>query len=326
MEANTYLELRQLRDRQMKDLSHDHIKLNQFHDSIITEVIKISVQIITDKYGPAPAPFLFFVMGSAGRFEQSIWSDQDHGIIYEETNKPAKEYFLHLGEEIANGLYLTGYEYCHGGVMASNPSWCQSRQNWQEQVTNWIDESTWESIRNLLILVDSRSIYGETEYLTQLKRFLLKSIENENLFQRIYDNTMFFQKGVGILGQLLVEEYGIHAGTFNLKEKAIFPFVNAIRFFALKENIIEAPTITRLEKLSEALLPNKENYKQQFLKLLNYRLLYVDQSNYETGHFLLIEKLTKEQKKELKEIIRTAVSLCNYARRIVEKEGKHGDE
>lgn len=326
MEATTYQEVKEIRARHMKEYVHDYAKLNEFHDKIMTHVIKIALTNIMEKNGPAPASFLFFVMGSAGRSEQSIWSDQDHGIIYEETNPVAKDYFLALGKEISDGLFQTGYEYCRGAVMASNPSWCRSQVEWREQIAGWINESSWESIRNLLILTDSRAIYGEANYLDQLKRFLLQAVKKANLYPKIFDNTMFYQKGVGILGQFLVEAYGAHAGALNLKEKVLFPFVNAIRFLALKENIMDAPTLIRLDKLSAELLPDKERYKQQFSKLLNYRLLYGKHADYETCHFLLIERLTKAQKKELKEIIKTAISLYHFARRNAEKDGKLGVE
>lgn len=326
MEASSYQEVRQLRNQQIKEFSFDHFKLNQLHDHIMTQVVKIAIDNIKEKYGSPPAPFSFFVMGSAGRFEQAVWSDQDHGIIYEETDSAAENYFLHLGKEISEGLYQAGYEFCRGGVMAGNTAWCKSRKNWHQQITNWISESSWEAIRNLLILIDSRSLYGEAEYLHQLKKSLFQAIQKENMYQRIFENTMYFQKGVGILGQFLVEEYGKNAGTLNLKEKVLFPFVNAIRFLAVKENIIESPTLVRLDKLSAKLLPNKDIYVSQFLLLLNYRLLYGNHKDYETGHFLSIGKLSKVEKKELREIIKTATSLCQYVRRLVEKEGYHGNE
>jgi CBS domain-containing protein len=323
MEYSTYHDVRRYRDKEITGFSTEPFKLNQFHDQIMTSIIKIAFRNIMEKFGPAPSPFLFFVMGSAGRFEQAIWSDQDHGIIYEDTNQNTKKYFLNLGKEISEGLYQAGYPYCHGGVMAGNPSWCYSRQDWEKQLKEWIQESSWESIRNLLIFVDSRPLFGDAEYLDLVKSFLYQSIQNEKIFQRILDNTMFYQKGIGILGQFLVETHGPHAGSLNIKEKALFPFANMFRLLALKENIMETPTIKRIVRLSENYLSldEKEKFKQQFSTLLNYRLLYGSHSDYESSHFLSVDQLTKTQKSELREIIKSANSLCQHVRKVIEKEG-----
>ncbi|MCQ6281945.1 DUF294 nucleotidyltransferase-like domain-containing protein [Bacillus sp. EB600] len=330
MSPGSYEEVRKYRDLKLNDFIHDHFLLNKFHDEIMQQVVRIALRKVEKDDGLGPAPFSFFVMGSAGRFEQGLWSDQDHGIIYEETNTNAnaKSYFLHLGSEISKGLYLAGYEYCSGDVMASNPTWCKSRLEWQQQISCWVQEANWESIRNLLIFIDSRSLYGEKKYIEEIKNYINQSIHSKKLLPNIFNNTMYYKKGIGILGQLLIETHGIYAGQLNLKETTLFPFVNAIRFLAIRNNIIEASTLTRIDLLPERLFSkeDKEKYKQQFIKLLNFRLLYGNDSNYEASHFLNIMKLSKVKKKEIKEIIKTTLSLCYQLRRLIEKEGSYGDE
>ncbi len=328
MENFSYQDVKKFRDKKITEFSTDPFLLNQFHDHIMKEILKISFRHVTENFGPAPQPFLFFVMGSAGRMEQAIWSDQDHGIIYEETDQNAQKYFLNLGKEISEGLHQAGYPRCQGGVMASSPAWCRSREEWTKQLTVWIEESSWESIRNLLIFADSRPLFGEDHFLVFVKNFLYQTIHQEKMLQRLLDNTMFYQKGTGILGQFLVETHGPHAGSLNIKEKVLFPFANMIRLLALKENIMETPTLKRIERLSGDDLSSNEKrtYRQQFLSLLNYRLLYGNHTDYESGHFLLLNQLTKSQKTELKEIIKYSARLSHRVRKVIEKEGQHGDE
>jgi CBS domain-containing protein len=319
---DTYLEVRRFRDNQIIWVSRNHFQLNQLHDEIINRVIKVSVKQIVEKYGPIPCPFTFFMMGSAGRFEQSVWSDQDHGIIYEQQGTEIKEYFLALGKEISLGLHLSGYEYCDGFVMASNPLWCKSLSEWRLQLKNWSLDSSWESIRQLLIFIDGRSLYGEADFLENLKLEVYHTIRKENLYKKTLNNTLYLKKGIGILGQILVETHGPHSGSLNIKEKALFPYVNAIRLLAIKGNILETTTLSRLEKLSEFELPSlkKELYKQQFLNLLNIRLALSKPDNYENSHYLPISSLTKKQKKEVKEILKNGAVLYHYVRNLIEKE------
>jgi CBS domain-containing protein len=270
------------------------------------------------RYGPPPSPFSFFVMGSAGRFEQSVWSDQDHGIVYLDQSAKAKAYFLILGKEVSKGLYQVGYPYCDGGVMSGNPFWCKSQTEWEKQTKNWALEATWESLRYLLIFMDGRSVYGEHPLLDQLKRLVFQIVHEEHLLLRISKNTQYFKKGIGVLGQLLVETHGVHTGSLNLKETAFFPYVNAVRLLAIQEKILETSTLSRLDKLQ---LPDKSLFEAMFLKLLNYRLLFASHTDYESGHYLPADHLTKEQKNDIKEIIKYGTTLHQTVSKLIHKEG-----
>jgi CBS domain-containing protein len=318
----SYLEIRKFRDDQMIWVSRNHLQLNQLHDEIIQRVISVSIKLTEKYYGSLPCPFTFFMMGSAGRFEQSVWSDQDHGIIYQHQGTAINDYFLALGKEISQGLNLAGYEYCDGNVMASNPLWCKSLSDWRQQLKNWSSTSNWESIRHLLIFIDGRSLYGDASLLENLKTEVYHTIHSENLFKKVINNTQYLKKGMGVLGQILVETHGPHTGFLNIKEKALFPYVNAVRLLAIKGNILETSTLLRLEKLSQIELPSikRELYKQQFLKLLNFRLSLSKPDNYENSHYLPISTLSKTQKEEVKEILKNGASLYLYVRKLIEKE------
>lgn len=82
MNDNIYSAIAEYRKFHMKRVTQDHFKLNELHDNMIKQVLEISLKEVLARNGPPPSPFSFFVMGSAGRFEQSVWSDQDHGIVY----------------------------------------------------------------------------------------------------------------------------------------------------------------------------------------------------------------------------------------------------
>lgn len=324
---DSYLEIRKDRENRITGVSRDHFRLNELHDEIIKQVLILSVDRVKEKYGPLPCPFSFFVMGSAGRSEQSIWSDQDHGIIYQDQSTEIESYFLKLGKEISEGLYLAGYDYCDGGVMASNPLWCKSLYDWQQQLVKWILDSSWESIRQLLIFIDGRCLYGEPEYVHQLKTIVYQTLHKQHLLTKILANTSFFKKGVNILGNLLVETHGPHTGSLNLKEIGLFPYVNAVRLLAIKGNMMETSTLARLDRLTGAWFPSsdKELYKQQYLKLLNYRLLFVNHIDYESGHYLPIHTLTKGQRKEIKNIIKDGKGLFRHVRKSLEKDDQFGN-
>ncbi|MGZ4159232.1 MAG: DUF294 nucleotidyltransferase-like domain-containing protein [Neobacillus sp.] len=316
MEYHSFLEIRKVRDDKMFEASRDHFKLNHLHEEIIKDVLNVALKQITDRYGPPPSPFSFFVMGSAGRFEQSVWSDQDHGIIYQKQSDKARVYFLALGKEISDGLHQAGYKYCDGGVMSCNPLWCKSLFEWKQQLENWTLESSWESIRHLLIFIDARSVVGEHRLVEQLKTVIFQTDQKEHLLLRVLNNTLHLKKGIGVFGQILVETHGVHAGSLNIKDIALFPYVNAIRLLSIQENLMETSTLSRLDCLQ---IKDKELYKKMVLSLLDYRLRFGNHTDYDSGHYLRVDLLTKEQKKDVKEIIKNGAALYQYARKQIVK-------
>ncbi|SFB06884.1 MULTISPECIES: DUF294 nucleotidyltransferase-like domain-containing protein [unclassified Bacillus (in: firmicutes)] len=322
MTSTTYSDIRKKRNLEIPLIQYEHLKLNALHDELMQEVIVVALQRI----GKPPCPFTFFTMGSGGRFEQVIWSDQDHGIIFREHNDRNKAYFLLLGKEISKGLFKAGYPYCDGGVMADNPLWCKSFMDWEKQLSHWVMDSSWENIRHLLIFMDARSLYGEHHFVTLLKERAIDDIHKEHLLSRILENTLHLKKGIGILGQFLTETHGTHTGTLNMKEKVLFPYVNAVRLLSIKDRIYVSPTLSRLKEIPEQTLPIGERklYEENFAKILGFRLLYGNHDNYDTGHFLAIDKLSTFQKKELKEIMKNGIHLYETVRRLVLKDGHHG--
>lgn len=328
MTADSYKEILRYRNEHIGLASIDHYKLNLLHDEIMKQVVRLAISISIDRDGPPPCPFSFFVMGSAGRFEQSVWSDQDHGIVYFEKSEQAKTYFLALGEEISNGLYRTGYNYCDGGVMSNNPLWCKSLYEWQRQLADWILESSWESVRQLLIFIDSRTLYGEELYIKQLKSFIYQSVQKDHLLKKLLNNTMYRKKGIGVLGQFLTDTHGPHAGTLNIKETALFPIVNSVRLLAIKGSITSSSTLTRLSQLPERWIPadKKQLYQSDLVTLFEFRLKHGDHINYDNGHYLPMDTLSKEEKSKMKEILKTGSALHRYVKEFIEKEESNGDE
>lgn len=322
MEFQTYPEILKYKEQQLAVVSKDPIKLGELHEETLKSVLNVARADIALLHGPPPSSFSFFVMGSAGRREQSIWSDQDHGIIYEEQNALSMDYFLKLGHEISKGLFTAGYEFCDGNVMAVNPLWCKSLSDWKEQLSQWIQEASWESIRHLLIFMDSRSVYGEESYVTSLKELVFQEINKGLLLKKILTNTMYHKKGISVLGKIITETHGPYSGSLNIKETAILPFVNAARLLAIKANSQDTSTLSRLEYLSDSRF--SASSKEQFLKLLQFRLWFGNHTNYEAGHYLPISSLTKEQKKDLKEAIKHGEALTQFAIRLIEKDDSLG--
>ncbi|ARK32821.1 DUF294 nucleotidyltransferase-like domain-containing protein [Halalkalibacter krulwichiae] len=299
---------RHLFEERLKTIHHqDHTSasLQVSHESIITKAVCLALKKTESEWGKPPTHFAFFLMGSGGRREQSFWSDQDHGLVFDSDNEEDVEYFLHFGAEIVYALEKVGYKRCDGNVMASSSRWCRSSKQWEEQVRIWLRTGTWETLRYTLTFVDSTPFYGQNEIFTKLKRTLFQMIKAEPfLLQRFTENTGRLKKGIGLFNQLLVEPKGKHQGEFDFKQIVLFPYVNSLRLLALEQQILSSSTLERFQQLPDKYVHVKE-MKKTFTDILEQQLIWhKNTKDYEDIHYLKIDQLNKEERKLVKKWVK----------------------
>ena len=301
----TYESIREWKDQHITDFLDDTLSLNDFHDQVMHKVMEIAKsKLQKDDY---PCDFTWFITGSGGRFEQGFISDQDHGIVYEISTEENDAYFKELGNEISYGLNVTGYPYCLGNIMSSNPIWCKSLNDWQKQLQQWMEDESFETIRQLQIFYDARVLQGEFGYVNQLKSLIYEyQLAHPFLLNRFSANVSHVKNVIGPIGQILVERHGVYQGCVNLKYAAFLPYVNAIRLLSIKEGIFETSTLARMERLIHLSSYEKvlQNCNRNFLDLLKYRLSLFRVASYSDTHYLNIEKLSKTERKEIKRILK----------------------
>jgi len=215
--------------------------------------------------GNPPCEFAFMIMGSEGREEQTLVSDQDNGIIYQDLENVndkahAAEYFSKLAERVCNRLDAAGYKFCTGECMAKNPKWCQPLTNWKKYFHNWIYNGTPEDLLNSSIFFDFKGVWGDLELTDQLKSFLLKAVEKRPGFLRyLTENALYFKPPIGLFGKLIVESKGEHKDAINVKW-AMQPIVDFARVYSLKHGIVQTNTLARLFRLYTKNVLNNEQY------------------------------------------------------------------
>ena len=321
----TFESIKRWKDEQMNHFLHDTIALNHFHDQVMIKVFEVAKRNI-DLQDP-PCRYAWFITGSGGRLEQGVISDQDHGIVYEISNEQNDHYFKQLGKELADGLHVVGYPYCQGKIMSSNPVWCKSLTDWEQQLEYWMQDEGWEFIRQLQIFIDARVLHGEQQLIHQLKTFFFHYVQlHPKLLKRFMLNVQHIKNGIGLLGQILVERYGIYEGCIDLKYAAFLPYVNAVRLLSIKEGIFETSTLSRMEKLKQlddysTMLRHSE---ENFINLLKYRLSLSKAENYTDTHYLKVEQLSKNERKELKQILKDGKQFHEQVLAYIKKGVEHG--
>jgi CBS domain-containing protein len=178
-------------------------------DAILQRLIEIALE----QNGPPPEPFVFMIMGSEGRREQTLKTDQDNAIIFQDVPEDrlpdVQNYFLTLGETVCTWLDETGYAFCKGGVMAMNPNWCQPLSVWCDKFSNWIHGAEAEDLLHSSIFFDFRGAYGDFSLIDQLRRHLFDSLKGwSGFFRHMTENALHFKPPLGFFRNFVVESKG----------------------------------------------------------------------------------------------------------------------
>lgn len=243
--------------------------ITTFSDAIIDKVIHFSLE----ETGPPPCRFVFLTMGSEGRGEQTLISDQDNAIIFEdcENLEAAKKFFDHLSELICDKLHLAGYTYCDGNNMAKNPDWCQPLSRWKAYFEKWVQTPAPEHLLNSSIFFDFRGTWGDLSLADQLKDYLHEQIRQGSFFLRaLTENALTVKPPLSMFGKIITETEGEAKGSINIK-KALLPIIDFSRIFALENSIPQTNTLTRLFRLYTRNAVNKKEYND-ILRAYNYMM------------------------------------------------------
>lgn len=286
--------------------------ITTFSDAILDKIIQFSV----DRAGLPPCDFAFMVMGSEGRREQTLKTDQDNAIVYEDIVDPekAKEcsaYFSDLAETICNRLDRAGFDFCEGGNMAKNPTWCKPLSTWKTYFFDWIHTADPKDLLYSSIFFDFRCARGE-QYLTdELHNYLFKSLEGwAGFFRNLTENALYFKPPLGFFRNILVESKGEHKDSFDIK-RAMMPIIDFARIYALKNSIRETNTLLRLFRLYTRHVLTKEEYNDMvqayhFLMHLRFirQITAVTDENGKADNYINPKNLSRIDQTMLKEIFK----------------------
>ena len=285
--------------------------LTTVSDAILQKLIGFAI----DEMGPPPARFVFMILGSEGRKEQTLKTDQDNAIIIEDlpakAAKEAMSYFLSFSEKVCGWLDEAGYDFCKGGIMAKNPQWCQPLKVWKNYFLEWIHTAAPEALLQASIFFDFRGAYGETDLIDELRDDLFKSLVGwPGFFRHLAENAMFFTPPIGFFRNFLVESKGEHRDSFDIKA-AMQPVVDYARVYALSNRIAETNTLGRLHELLDQKQLSAQQYQELdtvYSYLMQQRFVrQVKASSEENGkpdNYVNPKKLSRIEQTTLKEIFK----------------------
>ena len=244
-------------------------------DAIARRVIALTLEEI----GPAPGRFAFVALGSEARQEQTLVTDQDNALVFEDAGSDSeeiREFYRRLGALVCDRLDRAGYRHCENEAMARDPRWNQPLQQWKEYMSGWISEPDEQAIAHCNVFFDLRPIYGDSSLVRELWRHVSRTLEDRPaFFSFMAQNTVRYKPPVGLFGRIVTGSSGESANTFNIKD-AMTPIVNFARLYALKHRLEETNTFERLDRIFATGVLSEESYRgvyqaYEHLMQLRYR-------------------------------------------------------
>ena len=234
-----------------------HRNCTDYRDALAARAVKLVLLEMNAEGAPAPdTTFALISMGSDGREEQTLITDQDYLIVYgDDGDDQVDEWFRRYSELFVERMVEVGFERCTGDIMPSNPTWRGSMSQWRKKllaIVRYEYEDYGKNLMDLIVLSDARYVAGSKELADELIE-LIRGLE-QDYFQVLWGMAKAateMKLALGFLKRFWTEGSGEHKGEFNLKLLAWAPLVMNIRIISINQGIPATSTIGRIELLQK---------------------------------------------------------------------------
>lgn len=227
------------------------------NDSITQRVIEL---VLSKR--DLPGAWCWLALGSEGRLEQTLTTDQDNALIFVPDGDigTARRRFLEFGAEVNAALDVCGFPLCRGDIMARNPKWCLTPEEWKAVFSGWIRNTEAEALLNASIFFDLRALAGEARLAGDLRATILPEAAANAAFRRaMAENAVRVKPPLGVLRDFAPDDSKDFPGTLDLKGYGARLFVDAARMLALAHGLPATSTVARLRAAAAAgALPQAE--------------------------------------------------------------------
>jgi len=258
------------------------------------------------------------VMGSEGRGEQILRSDQDNGLIIRDgEDESAFEPYM---AQFSEYLLQLGFPKCSGNVMVSNPYWRHTVSGYQKLIAGWLDTLNEESLMGLSIFMDAHCVAGDEKLLEACRESLLTQFEGRSdMLAHLAKSVLAFETPLSLFSGFVLGR-AEHESEFDIKKGGIFAIVHGIRILSLEHKIIQTNTTERIKELNNIGLFDKRfasELIEAYDTLLSIRLRFIlaqkqgnDEQNYVNPK--LLSKAERDLLKDAFKIVNTFKKFLTY--------------
>ena len=290
--------------------------ISTLNDAITDRLLRLNLE----KHDLADIQWTWLAFGSEGREEQTLSTDQDNGIVYlpasEQDSGALKERLLAFARDVNKDLDIVGFPLCQGDIMASNPKWCMSLDEWQECFRHWIREPHPDALLNSTIFFDFRPLYGRFDLAERMAESLTReSKANSGFLRMLASNAMSATPPLGVIRDFQTETDDAGEPFIDLKKFGARIFVDAARVIALANGIQTPSTATRLRNTAQCIGGSGTDTEAfieafHFIQLMRLRLQHLDLKDGGSGNNrIYVKRLNQLDRRILKEAFKQAKNL-----------------
>lgn len=211
--------------------------IDQAHEYITKNAVDLAFKETNKYLDPPGGSYCFFNMGSSARQEQTIWTDQDNGIIFQNLDSHSRgmdSFMETFAQNAVQNLSEVGYPLCQGNVMASNLRWRHCSEEWKSVMNVYLESEDDQDLKYVMIMLDTKPVFGAPSLLMKLRTWLLQEImERPSLVKRMIHLVTSQEVPINMFGMIFTERYGQYAGRLDIKQGVFAPFTNSIKMFSL---------------------------------------------------------------------------------------------
>lgn len=297
--------------------------ISALNDKITRKV----VMFVENELGKAPTPYAWLGLGSEGRQEQTILTDQDNGLMFSSAaGAQAAEYFSHFSVKVVNSLKRCGFPACKGNIMATNRKYYGTLDSWKRRAEDLIFSKThdYENMIDRYVFLDFRTVYGNKELEKDLRSHIFKCIRNNPHFlEDLADAIASIPLPLGIFKNLIVEKNGKHKNKVNFKNLGLLPLTSCLKILAFYCQLEEVNSLDRLKALGKqnVFLPDEtelfRNALETFLMIKIENNLHDLNEGRDFGNHIDPNTFTNHQKQSLKEAFSATSHIQKKTRNII---------
>lgn len=196
------------------------------------------------------------VMGSEGRGEYLLKTDQDNGLVIEDGfTHPELDAFR---ARFTEAMVEVGFPPCPGDIMVRNPAWSKPVTAWRTDLRKWVLEPGEQALMNVAIFYDAAPVVGRSDLLARTKAYLFDLLaDNTAFFARFAKAIDMFETPISLFSNIITEK-AEHKGELDIKKGGIFPIMHGVRALALEKGLEETNTVQRIRRLQQHGLFDKE--------------------------------------------------------------------
>jgi CBS domain-containing protein len=295
-------------------------QLTQFISTLNDAATERVVELNLRRHALDDIEWTWLAFGSEGREEQTLSTDQDNGIVFltpEGSDITAsRQRLLAFAQDVNKDLDGCGFPLCKGNIMASNPEWCLTLDEWKARFTSWIDNPHPEALLNATIFFDFRPIHGRTDLADRMHEHLFVHSKANSAFQRMLaGNALSVSPPLGMIRDFVTENDENGKSFIDLKKFGARLFVDAARVMALANGVDAASTVKRLRRTAK-LRGGAGDEVESLIDAFNFiQLLRLRHQHLETGqgrpgdNRIFVGRLNQLDRRILKEAFRQAKNL-----------------